>query len=67
MLIPKKINKMKQPQQMVTKHYEITDYETPTELSQGLAETHEQVNDTYSSGNNDFTFIRDGEDKVKKK
>ena len=35
-------------------------------FSQGVEETHEQINDTYSSGNNDVTFLRDGKDMAKK-
>ncbi|CAM3798145.1 YozQ family protein [Marinicrinis lubricantis] len=48
------------------KMYEVSDYEKNTRMSKGLAETHEQVSDTFTSGNNDDTFIRDGVDLVQK-
>jgi hypothetical protein len=49
-------------QQVADKSYEPSDYNDPSQISQGLSETHEQISDNYASGNNDITFWRDGKD-----
>lgn len=43
-------------EKLATKMYEPSDYQANTRLSQGLAETHEQVSDTYMEGTIDATI-----------
>ncbi|MDF2720654.1 MAG: hypothetical protein K0Q59_329 [Paenibacillus sp.] len=38
--------------------FEISDYHSSSELSRGLAETHEQISDAYAVGTSDGSFIR---------
>jgi hypothetical protein len=51
-------------EELGSKTFDVTDYDNPSQVSQGLAETHEQVSDVYMSGNNEETFMRDGKDLV---
>lgn len=41
---------------------EATEEEKEIQAREGWAETHEQINDVYTAGNNDVSFLRDGED-----
>lgn len=38
--------------------YEVSDYDSGSELSAGLAETHEQLSDTFAAGTSDGAFLR---------
>ncbi|MFY0544522.1 YozQ family protein [Brevibacillus sp. H7] len=42
--------------EVATKNYDSSDYEANSELSQGLADTHEQVSDMYKVGTIDDRF-----------
>lgn len=39
--------------------YEVSDYEGTTQLTQGTAETHEDVSDAYMTGNNEDEFNKE--------
>nr|WP_245203625.1 YozQ family protein [Ammoniphilus resinae] len=41
---------------MAAKNYEVTDYQSGSELENGLAVTHEQVSDVYMEGTVDATI-----------
>ena len=55
-------NRDRYRKELGAKTYDAADYKGRTQMSRGLAETHEQVSDTYMSGNNEETFMRDGKD-----
>lgn len=56
----------KQNELVGEKTFDNRDYDEQSQMSQGIAEVHEQINDSFSSGNNDVTFLRDGKDLAKK-
>ncbi|WP_243735232.1 YozQ family protein [Paenibacillus turpanensis] len=50
--------------EVAEEHFEADDYNKQDFINKGIAETHEQFSDDYFSGNNDVTFLRDGQDMV---
>jgi hypothetical protein len=50
---PAKESLQQSAEEVATHKYEVSDYHNDSELSQGLAETHEQFSDAYFAGTSD--------------
>jgi hypothetical protein len=47
-------------EEVAEESFDASDYEQSSEISKGLAETHEQLSDAYASGTSDGVFVRGG-------
>lgn len=45
-------------EEVAEESFDVSDYKQSSEMSRGLAETHEQLNDAYAAGTSDGLFVR---------